>query len=107
MSVKTYAETPTFSRMAAIATISAAVLNPKLYVHGATGCVSACAMALSNVVTCTCSVMPMDFRLFTSVCDRPREEIGIWEHGKALLVKCRFEEFERQRTITSTLVSRT
>ena len=31
---KTYADTPMFSRTAAVATIAAAVVNPKLYVHG-------------------------------------------------------------------------
>lgn len=32
--VKTYAETPIFSKTAAVATIAEAVVNPKLYVQG-------------------------------------------------------------------------
>ena len=66
-----YAETPTFSRIAAVETISAAVLKPKLYVQGATGWVPEAAMAVNKVSTCVCSVCPIDFRLVRSVAERP------------------------------------
>ena len=66
-----YAETPTFSRMEAVATMLAASVRPNLYVHGATGWVPAPAMADRRVVTCTCSVPPMDFRFVMSVAVRP------------------------------------
>ena len=68
----TYAETPTFSRIAAVATIPAASVNPKLYVHGATGWVPAPAIADNKVVTCVCSVLPMLFKFVMSAGWRPR-----------------------------------
>ena len=67
-----YADTPTFSRMEAVATMLAASVRPKLYVQGATGLVPAPAMAERRVVTWTCSVLPMDLRFVMSVAVRPR-----------------------------------
>jgi hypothetical protein len=60
-----------FSKTPAVATIAAAVVNPKLYVHGWTGAVPAPAMAAVRVVTCVCSVPPIDLRLVMSAAVRP------------------------------------
>ena len=68
----TYAETPTFSKTAAVATIDFASVKPNLYVQGATGLVPAPAMALVRVVTCVASVPPIDFKLAISIGARPR-----------------------------------
>lgn len=55
-----------FSRTPAVAIMACAVVNPKLYVHGWTGCVPAPAIALVRVVTCVASVPPIDFKLVIS-----------------------------------------
>ena len=60
-----------FSKTPAVATIAAAVVNPKLYVQGCTGAVPAPAIADVKVVTCVCSVPPIDFRFVMSVVVRP------------------------------------
>lgn len=70
--MSTYAETPTFSNMAAVATIPFASVKAKLYVQGATGAVPAPAIALVRVVTCVASVPPIDFKFVISIGARPR-----------------------------------
>lgn len=67
----TYAEIPTDSSTLAVATMAAAVVKLKAYVQGATGCVPAPAIALCNVVTCVCSVLPIDFRSVNCAAVRP------------------------------------
>lgn len=47
----TYADTPMFSKIDAVATISFAVVRPNLYSQGATGLIPAPAMAPSRVET--------------------------------------------------------
>lgn len=61
-----------FSRTAAVATIADAVVKPNLYVQGATGWVPVPAIAERRVVTCVCSVAPIDLRFVRSVAVRPR-----------------------------------
>lgn len=68
---RTYADTPMFSSVLAVVTIAAASVKPNLYVHGATGWVPVAVMALKRVVTCVCSVNPMDLRFVRSAVDRP------------------------------------
>jgi len=60
-----------FSNTAAVATIAAAVVNLKLYVHGWTVMAPAPAIAAVRVVTCVCSVPPIDFKFAISVVVRP------------------------------------
>lgn len=69
--VMTYADTPMFSKIPAVATISFAVVKPNLYSQGATGFVPTPAMAPSRVMTCACSVCPIDFKSDSCCCERP------------------------------------
>lgn len=69
---RAYAEMPTASRIRAVATMPAALVKPKLYVHGWKGVTPAFWSTLCRVVTWVFSVFARAASVSTSFCVSPR-----------------------------------